>query len=163
MTVGGEVSITYELVRDSSLEPGLADDDVLTGYRYVFTPSVGYFIADGLQLSLGLEIGGAGGDLYPRVNTAVGFNVGARYYFATGSRVRPYLGLGFSLGYSLPPSGASSGTASFLFPMGVLVGVHRHVALHVGLRPALGVGVKGLVGSFSFQLPFGYLGLMAFF
>lgn len=136
-----------------------------SGFVFSFTPSGGYFVADGFELLAGLRFTVPFGDLYDNAARAFGFSVGARYHVGLAERVAFYGGLNLGVAYSwaeYPFVGNVDDTGlAVSLDGGVLVALSPHVALNAGLRFVVDHAFDAKITYLSF--PVGLLGVEAFF
>lgn len=128
----------------------------------------GYFVADGLLLDFRVAgqfpIGDAAVAAMTTAGNAPSLNLGLNldYYFATGSQVRPYLGVGTGTGFSF---GANNSTAWMWMAggeVGLLVGLNKNVALDFGANVTFNFPLSPR-GNVGMDLQVGYVGVRAFF
>lgn len=156
ISLSGSASVQIDIVQedDSSGEQGTLN----------LLPEVGYFISDGFQFVLGLDTSinmfGSAGFSASIVSGYVGFT----QYFE-GEKARPYIGAGVILGAQIF-SFDSGDDSSFGFvgpyvTAGLLVPLNTNVALDVGIRGTMR-HIPDLDRT-TFEIPFGALGIRAFF
>lgn len=154
LQLGGSLSFGYE--RD------LARDE--TGFFYHLTPHFGVFLVDNLELKLNLSHHG-----YFSEDDAMadnfGFGVGLRYVFETGTVIYPHVGASVGVSFYGVDPGSSGVAMSLAAPLGLLIGINRHVALDIGMAFTYQQNVGGPYAEDkgAILVPFGYYGLEAFF
>ncbi len=150
--LGGTFSITY-----SNHSPPNSDD--VSGVAVLLTPSVGYFVAKGLELHFSLGINVTAGSLF-QDNKAVGFGFGGRYIADLESKIYPFVG--FEIGPAIyePPRGDSITALMINIPAGLLWEISPNVALNFSV--ALNMAYNDDLGTI-FSLPLGLFGLETFF
>jgi hypothetical protein len=146
-----------------------------TGGYFNFSPAIGWFVIDGLELLLDFNLAIPFGDLYDGDPNVVGFNMGARYIFDFRV-ICLYVGAKFGFNFSIEEEEVenplvpgefatiSDTVSSFLIsvPVGILVPFNRHVALDVGISLDLDIGI-GDNPLTLIHFPIGYLGIQGFF
>jgi len=108
----------------------LATQSELTIFTFSFQPNVGYFVADGLELSLSPGFAFSAGDVDSAV--ALYMLAGPSYHFDMGSNVFPFVGL---VGGIVEGILAASGPTQFASDVGDLNAVF---GTELGLKIALG-------------------------
>lgn len=164
LTLGGSFTFSIDHVNPDG------NADSRTGVLLTFAPSFGGFVVRNLLLSGTLAIQTGFGDLYDNalpysggVETTIGFGFELQYLFNYGSRVVPYLGFALGPAFAVPGGPGDTAVAmGFAFPGGILIALNEHVAVNVGIRLALEVGVTEVKGTIL-RVPIGYLGVNAYF
>ncbi len=140
--------------------PDIGPSDV--GTTINLSPTGGYFIADGLELSARVGLGLHFGDMYHDLPIQLGIAFGIRYICQKFSSILPYAGAAAGISISIPDTGTTRGNASFELPLGALVPINQYLALDLGIRIAY---LKSLndQGGASLTASIGYLGIQSFF
>lgn len=159
---GGAVSLTTLVAFRSG------SSDSTTGFVLGVSPSVGYFLADHLELRVALSLSVPFGDLFDGAVHSVGGSLGGRYHVPLGGKLSLYAGLDL---------GGSHSWADQLFlsfkqsrftvgvPLGFLVALHKHVAVDAGVRVNVNMlfDGDGSGAGTELSLPIGWFGIEAFF
>ena len=150
--IGGQLRLDYE--RDMY-------DAHDSGYTLSIVPGFGYFIADRLEVRVGLAADVELGALHAGATQTFGFDGGIRYYLRLGKSVAGYAGMAFGPAVAVPDAGKSATTLVASLPFGVLVAFNRYVAMDLGARVEYSSLVSTRDGS-VLRLALGYFGVQAF-
>jgi hypothetical protein len=152
MTAGG--SVTMPLSFDQN-------DHFLA--RLVLEPEFGIFVVKGLELAVQLRYST---NIYTDVKdepvgypARIGGGIRARYFFDTGTRFFPFIGLGGGVDKNIYIKELPLFTLDV--PIGVLIAINSNVAVHIGapIRTYIGTGTA----FHPVEVMVGYLGLQAYF
>lgn len=117
---------------------------------------VGYFIKN--NLSLGLSIP-AKINVLPAIAGELGLSFSGTYFFETGVKIYPYLGLHASPYYSF----STQMLKLVVGPRaGILLGLNEYIALDLGFAPELDIRLNNKQ-KWRLNVPVGLLGVRAFF
>ena len=117
----------------------------------IFSPSIGYFVVDGLAVGVGMDILNSNG------YTTYAILPSASYYFQTQSQVKPFLQVG--VGYSgMSSDGDSIGGLALGAGTGITFLINQNVGLNLGLQYLRGDYSGAVHNSFG-----GALGFSLFF
>jgi hypothetical protein len=135
-----------------------------SGVQLNISPSFGGFVANNFLLQGGLAIQSGFGDLYDGEPTEVSFGFGFDYLFNFGSIVVPHVGFMLGPAFEVPDQDNAETTTSIVLsiPAGILIALNEHVALDLGTRLDLSIGVSGDKATII-NLPIGFLGVRSFF
>ncbi len=180
MSAGGTITGSY----DGHIP--VDDGKSLTGGTLTVWPEAGLFVIDQLQLFLGMGFSAILGDISDNEKlkhhfeywNSFGFNAGLKYTFDLNKIIYPYIGAGFGVDIRFAPD-APEGVEQWAnlkyfvvsAPLGVLIGISRHVALDVGVQFEFDISLNDSIDEWNGELkpshqihiPFGYLGIHAFF
>jgi len=153
MTAGGSVSLPLHFDRNDNFMA-----------RLILEPEYGIFVANGLELTGQLRYSTS---LYTNVTegldeeypTTYGFAVRMRYFFDTGTRFFPFIGLG--LGAEWKNRIAGTPKAAIEVPIGVLIALNSYVAVHLGAPIRTYIDAGTLLS--PTEVLIGYAGLQAYF
>jgi hypothetical protein len=139
-------------------------DDTITGFRLGIAPEVGYFVKDGLVILGGAQYSDGFGKLYRDTAALVTFFAGARYYLARGWLATPYGGADFGMGFGIPFASDDDVSKALQLQahLGALWPLNERVAIDLGLRVTYAKSLEDN-GVDQLLVPFGYLGVQAFF
>jgi hypothetical protein len=133
-----------------------------TATHLMLSPGGGWFVADGLELRLGLGFDLALENGHANTGASVWGDVGVRWYYRGFAAAVPYVGAGVGPSWVFTNTDDTAMTVALSLPLGVLVAFNPHVALDLGARLELDLGVKNARGT-TVQATLGYLGVLAFF
>lgn len=165
--LGGAIALDFTEV---FLHDSQSNDDVpRSGGKFFLSPSFGYFFMDNYELKLDFALGIGFGDLYETNPTTVAFTVGLEHVFTPNMPIRPYIGLGLGMSFSVPDERKVDTDKYFnvVGSLGVMIPLfNEHVALDLGVKF---IGVIDLndhkedsARADVLQIPLGYLGVRSF-
>lgn len=121
----------------------------------------GYFVADNWSIDAGIKATEWVLTGTQKSKPNVGIKVGTTYYFDIGTALFPYLGLNVTPGFNLKLS-ESKFNLKTGGDLGLLISLSESVAFDVAVKPDF----KWKLGEkdyWTFDIPFGYFGVRAFF
>ncbi len=164
MELGGEITIAPAV----QIYKGDVDNKADGGGKFSFSPKLGYFVIDKLELLLnfGMEFPFGTADGFRDVT--VGFGVGARYFFDFNI-VALYVGGTVGPKWLVPdnPNVVIEDHFNINVMVGILVPMNRHVGIDLGMRMNTDIRIDndfpdgGQRARIDF--PIGYLGISGFF
>jgi hypothetical protein len=130
------------------------------GAYLMLLPSLGVFPIDNFELLAGL---GLNTDF--EGHTYLSYEVGLRYIFDVSSVVYPYIGAMFGMSFSSVDSDTSLTSVSATVPLGILIGLNRHIAINMGLSFEYTRHLERdeIQGASTVSVPIGFFGVDAFF
>jgi hypothetical protein len=160
MQAGGAITIT----------PGVMipkEGDSAGGGWFNFSPTLGFFIIDKLELLFAFSLGIPFGDAYSWDDVSVGFGLGARYFIDFDAFA---LYMGGTMGFSFDiPDNTDADVRKYFninIMVGILLAINRHIGIDLGMRFNSAI----LLGDYPNQyaaseitFPMGYLGVDGFF
>jgi len=153
MQLGGEVHADYTRNLHDTGEDG---------YQFRVEPGFGYFVLEGLELRVGLTSIVQVGTRYSGSTQTVGFQGGGRYHFRCTDNLFVYAGIAFGPAVAIPEVGPKATTLITSLPLGLLIGLNRHVAIDTGARVEYTTLTSTSEGS-TLRVSVGYFGVEAFF
>ncbi len=192
IALGGTItaSFDWDIPKDQSPSydedtPNEQDKSSMTGGNLTIWPEAGLFVYHQLEIFLGIGFSVMLGEIRDHDLSkyqldywnSFGFDLGMKYFFATGTIISPYMGARFGVDIKFapePPEAVEQWEDLKYFvigvPIGILIGLSKHVALDVGLQFQIDVSLNSeddltmphaRIGH-RVHLPFGYLGIQAF-
>jgi len=151
--LGGQASVKVSHSTQGSAE---------TATHVSLTPGAGWFVADGLELRVGLGFDLLLENGHSNNGVAVWGDVGVRWFYRGLGSIVPYVGAGLGPTAAFTNTDDTAVTLALSAPLGVLFALNRHVGLDVGARFEVDFGLKNSQGT-TLQLALGYVGVQAFF
>jgi hypothetical protein len=165
MELGGQITLAPQA---SILEGDNLPDNSMGGGEFTFSPHVGYFVIDKLEILFDFGLAVPFGDARGADDVTVSFAVGARY-FIDFEVVALYMGGMMGPSWEIPD--ASSVPARDYFDINIMVGVlvpiNRHIGIDLGMRMNNHIGLgddfsNGQTRT-TISFPMGYFGVNGFF
>lgn len=165
MEIGGEIGLTSG-VNIPHNDPGA---DATGGGVFFFSPQMGYFVIDQLELlfELNVRVGfGTENPANPAITnwTVVGFAAGAEYVFDFHV-ICLYIGglIGANFAISQVAGRPNEPYFTIRVPFGIMFPFNRHVALNAGLAAQFDIYLGDDARSSHIYFPIGYFGIRGFF
>ncbi len=164
MELGGQIAINPEVV----ILKGDVPDKSAGGGSFTFSPYLGYFVIDKLELLFNFHLNVPFGTLRGGNDVSLGFDVGARYFFDFNV-VALYLGGMVGPSWQIPdnPNAVIRDYFTINFMVGILVPLNKHIGVDFGMRMITNIRLDndfpdgGARTTISF--PIGYFGVNGFF
>lgn len=166
MQLGGEISIDPKIRILKGDAPNT--DKTAGGGIFTFSPNMGYFVIDKLELLFNFGLTAPFGESNGGSPVELGFDVGARYFFDFNI-VALYLGGMVGPGWSIPdaPNVPIEDYFNISVMVGVLVPLNRHIGIDLGMRMETNIRVDNDFADGGtrtwISFPIGYLGVNGFF
>jgi hypothetical protein len=133
-----------------------------TATHVALNPGAGWFILDGLELRVGIGFDVLLENGHANSGVVLSGDVGVRWFYQGLGSLVPYVGAAVGPSWSFTNTDDTAMTLAMSVPVGMLFAFNPHVALDVGARLDLDVGLQNAQGTTA-QLALGYFGVQAFF
>lgn len=151
--LGGQASLKVAHSTQGSAE---------TATHLSLDPGAGWFVVDGLELRVGLGVDFLLSNGHANNGVTVWGDVGVRWFYRGLGAVVPYVGAAVGPTWGFTNTDDTAVTLAASVPLGVLIAFNPHVALDLGARLEVDVGIKNAQGTTA-SITLGYFGVQAFF
>ena len=164
MEIGGEIGLASG-VNIPHNSPG---GDATGGGVFFFSPQMGYFVIDNLELLFELNVRhgfgtSAPGDIGSADWTFVGFAAGVEYVFDFHV-ICLYIGGLIGPTFAIPQgAGPTNPYFTIRVPFGIMFPFNRHVALNAGMVAQFDIYISSGQEETHIYFPIGYFGIRGFF